>query len=176
VHSPPKFEMLIALGSSSGDRLKMLDQARQMIHLQVGPIQNRSKIYETPPWGGVAQNQFLNAVLLVHSHFSPLETLQKLLRIEADLGRTRENRWSDRCIDLDLLLMKSTETRQTLELLSDTLIIPHPHMLERDFCLVPAAEVAPDWIHPKTNRTLREELQASSFHLQASDHSWMDQK
>ena len=51
---------------------------------------------------------------------------------------SRERRWGPRAIDLDLL------TYDDLVLIDRDLILPHPHLLERAFVLVPLAEIAPD--------------------------------
>ncbi len=172
MHNSFHFELLIALGSSSGDRLAMLSQAIRLIADQIGPIQKRSQIYATPPWGGVAKNEFLNATVVAYANVSPGESLKRLLGIEAAMGRIRQEPWSDRNIDLDILMIRGVNDQDAIELTNDTLVVPHPRMLEREFCLVPAAEIAPDWIHPKTGRTLHDELISSAFHLEASRHHW----
>jgi 2-amino-4-hydroxy-6-hydroxymethyldihydropteridine diphosphokinase len=82
-------------------------------------------------------------VILYEAELNPFELMALLLKIEAVLGRVRQERWGPRVIDLDLLFWDDT----VLE--SDFLTLPHPRLSERGFVLNPLVEVAPDWVHPK---------------------------
>lgn len=137
----------VALGSNLGDRAGNLRAARAGLEVAASGMRT-SKMYRTAPVGGPAgQRAFLNAVaeLDVTPPFAdPHRLLELLLRIEHRQGRRRRVRWEARTLDLDLLSFKSV----VLE--SESLTLPHPRLLERPFVLVPLAEIAPDWRHPKT--------------------------
>jgi len=104
-------------------------------------ILRTSALYETKPVGP-EQPMYLNGAFLADCAHSPEKLLAQLQGIEDALGRERGVHWGPRTMDLDILLFGSDiiETPQ--------LLVPHPFMLERLFVLVPAAEVAPEMIHP----------------------------
>lgn len=133
---------ILLLGSNLGDRQLLLQTAIQQIELEAGHIQSISSIYETAPWGTESQNGYLNQAVCIETNSSPFELLAMLQKIEIDLGRTRNIRWEDRVIDIDILLYKN-ETINT-----PTLTIPHPEIQNRRFALVPVCEIASDWVHP----------------------------
>ena len=146
----------IALGSNQGDRLDYLQKAIFEIHRNVGEIMSISGIFETPAWG-FEGNAFLNACTAVCSRFSSEEILDKLLEIEASLGRQRTagNGYQNRTIDLDIILVEEEVTA------SEKLNIPHPEMENRMFVLLPLAEIAPEVKHPVKKRKISELLNAS---------------
>ena len=132
----------LLLGSNLGDRLQILQAARELIQKQIGEIDTISSIYETAPWGVLDQPSFLNQVVKVLTSLEPEETLRIILGIEHELGRVRYERWGARVIDIDILYF------QDMILDSSRLTIPHPRLHERRFTLTPLAEIAPDFIHP----------------------------
>lgn len=153
------FEYLIALGSNSGDRLHMLNQSVHLMQLRIGPVTAFSRIFETEPLGP-ADKLFLNAAVKVSSNLNPDLVMQTLLQIEQNLGRVRTEKWGNRTIDLDILLVRTRNLRGQLVpavVDSPTLTIPHPEMLRRGFVIVPAAEIAGNWVHPASSRTLEDE-------------------
>jgi len=101
-----------------------------------------SRLYRTPAWGVTAQPDFVNAVAMIETTLAPTALLQELLRIERDAGRDRladgSDRWGPRTLDLDLLLYGDAVIDVP------GLSVPHPHMHERAFVLVPLLEIAPD--------------------------------
>lgn len=145
---------LIALGSNLGDRLQNLYAARVSIEARCGLISRASHIYVTAPVGLIAELDFYNQVILLESKLSPFELLRGLLSLEEELGRLRYNQpgYMSRSIDLDILLAEEMVVQ------TGGLQIPHPRMTKRRFVLVPAVEIAPDWIHPLTKRSLKELL------------------
>lgn len=134
-------EALIALGGNVGDVRAAFDQAiAKLCCDDAVRLTARSSDYRTPPWGVTEQAPFVNAAIAVVTSLSPHRLLQRAQACERALGRNRalERRWGPRTIDIDLLAYDD------LVLIDRDLILPHPHMLERAFVLVPLAEIAPD--------------------------------
>ncbi len=96
-----------------------------------------SSFYESEPWGVVNQPPFLNAAIKISAELEPLELLDALQRIELELGRVRREHWGARTIDLDILLIEGREIS------SERLTVPHKFLFERDFALIPLAEICP---------------------------------
>lgn len=132
------YPVYIGLGANVGHRaeniraaLALLDEAKG-IH-----VARVSSLYETPPWGDVAQPPFLNAAAMLTAALPPPALLAVCQRIEQTLGRVRTVRWGPRCIDIDLLHVPGF-TCQTA-----TLTLPHPYLTARAFVVVPLSEIAP---------------------------------
>jgi 2-amino-4-hydroxy-6-hydroxymethyldihydropteridine diphosphokinase len=135
--------IFISLGSNLGDRLNNLQKAVALIRNSGVEVEQFSSIYETPAWG-FESTPFYNACARIKTTHSPSELLRLLLRIETQLGRSRETevRYSARTIDLDLLFYGDS-------VFSDSaLILPHPRLHLRNFVLAPLREIASDFIHP----------------------------
>lgn len=131
-------EVYLSLGSNLGDRKAQLQEAVRL--LQSNPsISNMkmSSIYETAPVGYLNQDAFLNLVVRLETSLSPLSLLDTCQEIEQILQRERLIRWGPRTVDLDVLLYGQEQ------LTTERLIIPHPHMYERAFVLVPLRELMP---------------------------------
>lgn len=129
-------------GSNLGNRLKNLDLACQKIKIEIGKIIQKSSLYETEAWGVENQPDYFNQALKVETILSPLVVLDKIGKIEQDLGRNRTIKWSSRIIDIDLLFYED------LLIQSPNLTVPHPRIGERNFVLIPMSELAPNLIHP----------------------------
>ncbi|MCS7000030.1 MAG: 2-amino-4-hydroxy-6-hydroxymethyldihydropteridine diphosphokinase [Bacteroidota bacterium] len=143
--------VLVALGSNLGDRVGYLNAAVQMI-AATRCIENirSSPIYETEPVGYTNQPRFLNCCIIGSTLLDPIALHSCLKHIEQELGRRSRPRWHEREIDLDIILYG----RYVLH--SAALTIPHPSATERAFVLLPACDIAADWIHPLTGKTIGE--------------------
>ena len=131
----------IALGSNLGDRAANLQAAIDAFKPEIHPLKC-SPVYETPPWGFSDQPQFLNQIVEAETDLSPGALLKYLKKIEVQLGRQKIFRYGPRLIDLDIIFYED----KVID--SPPLIIPHPHMAERGFVLMPLADLAPDFRHP----------------------------
>ncbi|GLQ88699.1 2-amino-4-hydroxy-6-hydroxymethyldihydropteridine diphosphokinase [Dyella flagellata] len=134
----------VALGSNLGDsRQHLLDATEALATLPQTELLARSRLYRTPPWGGVDQPDFLNAVVLIETALPPHDLLDALLNIERAAGRQRNGeRWGPRTLDLDLLYVAGRTVN------SERLTLPHPHIADRAFVLLPLNDVAPDLLIP----------------------------
>lgn len=141
----------IALGSNMGDRKGYLDGAIAALDRVRGcRVEKVSSCLVTAPYGGVEQDDFLNACLSLRTWLTPHALLDELHRIEQDAHRERTVRWGPRTLDLDLLLYDSA----ILE--TDRLIIPHVDMHRRSFVLEPLRQIAPNVRHPILQKTIDE--------------------
>lgn len=141
----------LALGSNLGDRYANLRAAITALPPAVYVVQE-SPVYETRPWGYTDQPTFLNMTLKGETALEPVELLQRLKNLETGLGRQPSVRWGPRLIDLDILFYSD------LVLETQGLVIPHPHLQERAFVLVPLADLAPDLLHPVFGKSIRDLL------------------
>ena len=133
----------VGLGANLGDAAATVREAFVALGRLPGTrLLRASRLYRTPAWGVTAQPDFVNAVVMLETTLEPTALLESLLRIERDAGRDRRadgsDRWGPRTLDLDLVLFGDR--------VIDTprLKVPHPHLHERAFVLVPLVEIAPD--------------------------------
>ena len=147
----------LALGSNMGNRAANLKAAVDNLTPQV-VLKQKSSVYETPPWGFADQPMFLNQVLKAETYLEPEPLLHHLKRLEVVLGRVPSFDNGPRLIDIDILFFDD------LILDSPALKLPHPHLHERAFVLVPLAEIAPDLVHPVLNKSIKDLLRASDRH------------
>ena len=140
--------VLVGLGANQGDAAAALATATAALGHRFRLI-GRSALWRTAPLGP-PQPDYLNAALLLDVDGDPLRLLACTQRIEAEAGRDRgrEPRLGPRPLDIDLLLVPG------LVVESPALVLPHPRLAGRRFALLPAAELAPEWIHPREHRTV----------------------
>ncbi|RQD74350.1 MAG: 2-amino-4-hydroxy-6-hydroxymethyldihydropteridine diphosphokinase [Candidatus Syntrophonatronum acetioxidans] len=145
----------LGLGSNMGDREKNLKEAVKALdyheHISVEKV---SSLYETDPVGYTDQDKFLNAAVFCKTRLTPYQLLDYLQEIEKDLKRVRTVPWGPRPIDLDILLYDDLQLTD-----EPRLIIPHPRMTEREFVLLPLAEIVPEVIHPTTGKSIKKLLE-----------------
>jgi len=139
----------LSLGTNIGKRPANLKQAISMLPPQM-TVKARSKVYETPPWGYTEQDNFLNQVVKVTTYLEPELLLKHIKRMEVAMGRKSTFRYGPRLIDIDILFYDE----EVLE--TSSLILPHPHLHERGFVLLPMMDIAPDLIHPVRKKKIRE--------------------
>tara|TARA_B100000427_G_scaffold39183_1_gene28277 strand:+ start:1240 stop:1728 length:489 start_codon:yes stop_codon:yes gene_type:complete len=147
--------LYLQLGSNLGEREQFIDNAVQQISQLIGKVNIRSQIYESTPWRVDGQANYLNQIIQVKTMLLSEEVLAAILKIENELGRVRFEKWGERLIDIDIIFFNN-EIIETSDL-----CIPHKHMHERNFVLVPLEEIAPSLIHPKYNKTVSELLHES---------------
>lgn len=137
--------VLIGLGSNLCDPVLQVQQAIQALtSLPQTQLIRASSLYQSLPQGPQDQDRFCNAVALLETRLTPAELLLTLQAIEQQSGRIKTRHWGERIIDLDILFYG----QHTIRLLEPDLSIPHPHALSRDFVLIPALEICPDWRLP----------------------------
>lgn len=143
----------LLIGGNLGDRMRLLQKARQGIEEYIGKIINKSAIYETAAWGFKAENDFLNQVLIVETGLKPIDVLDKCQEIEQKLERVRTGSgYQSRTMDIDILFFNDEIIQK------ERLTIPHPKLHERKFTLEPLNEISPDFIHPKLNKSIQQLL------------------
>ena len=140
--------IFLQLGSNMGEREAYLQNAIALIAEEIGAIQKKSKVYESVPWGVENQNNYLNQVIQIKSVCSAEEVLEKVLEIEDKIGRIRNEKWGERIIDIDILFFNDLIVEK------EGICIPHIHLQSRKFVLIPLNEIAPNFIHPKYNKTI----------------------
>jgi 2-amino-4-hydroxy-6-hydroxymethyldihydropteridine diphosphokinase len=146
-------QIFILLGSNLGNRQENLDRARQEISRSVGEIITASSVYKTAAWGNTHQPDFYNQVIEIHSDINSKKLILDTQLIEQKMGRTREEKWSPRIIDIDILFYGDSVIS------SENLTIPHPEIANRRFTLLPLAEVAPDFTHPVLKKSVLQLLE-----------------
>lgn len=144
--------VVISLGSNVGDRLSNLMQAASWLEESGAEITKRSSVYETAPWGNTDQPSFYNQVMEIRAREDADEMMKIILSIEEKMGRKRTQKWEPRIIDIDILFFNDEQIHK------DHLAVPHPHLHERRFVLVPLAEMMPGKIHPVFHKSVAQLL------------------
>ena len=138
----------ILFGSNQGDKQALLERACTFINNRCGMLVERSSAYTTEPWGFEAEEWFLNELLVVETELTADELMDKLLEIEAELGRVRhpeKEGYCSRTVDLDILYYGD----QIIN--TEKVTVPHPRLHLRKFALMPLCEIIPDFLHPIFN-------------------------
>ncbi|WP_369938911.1 2-amino-4-hydroxy-6-hydroxymethyldihydropteridine diphosphokinase [Xanthomonas medicagonis] len=159
---PAPVQACIGLGGNLGEAAATLRAAIAALDtLPHTRLLRASQLYRSPAWGNQAQPDFINAAALVATTLAPLDLLQALLALEARHGRQRTpgERWGPRTLDLDLLLYADA----VIDL--PGLQVPHPHLHERAFALLPLAEIAAEATIPGhgTVRDIRDRIETDGI-------------
>ena len=153
----PHITAYIGIGSNLGTPEENCTKAIEKISSTKDiKIISKSSFYQTEPIGGVQQDWFVNSAIKIKTNLSPTHLLSALLNIESAMGRTREEKWGPRLIDLDLLFYGN------LILGKKGLTLPHPEIQKRKFVLIPMSEIAENLVHPTLKKTIKTLLQESS--------------
>lgn len=145
--------VFLSVGSNMGDRRQYIGEAvRALREHPLILVRRVSELIVTEPYGGVAQEDFLNGAIEIETLLSPRELLEALHEIEAAAGRVRELRWGPRTLDLDIIFYD----RLVYE--DDALVIPHQDMENRRFVLEPLHMLAPNYRHPILGKTISQLL------------------
>ena len=127
--------IILALGTNIEPREQYLKDALAKIEENNLKIILESSIYETPAWGGVADQNFLNMCIEVETSLGAYELLDTIQKIELELGRVRKEHWGNRTIDIDII------TFDDLVFNDNRLIVPHKYIHDRNFVLAPLVEM-----------------------------------
>ena len=127
--------IILALGTNIEPREQYLKDALAKIEENNLKIILERSIYETPVWGGVADQDFLNMCIEVETSLGAYELLDTIQKIELELGRVRKEHWGNRIIDIDVI------TFDDLVFNDDRLIVPHKYIHDRNFVLAPLVEM-----------------------------------
>ncbi len=142
----------LGIGSNLGDRHAHIQKALRLLKEQEEiKVTAVSDLIETKPVGGPEQGDFLNGALRLETDLLPLDLLSRLKNIERRSGRTKSEPNAPRTLDLDILFYDDIVIVE-----GKNLCIPHPRLAEREFVLKPLAEIAPDLVHPRLKKEIRQ--------------------
>lgn len=144
-------EAAIILGGNQGDVPGTFAKCRDRFQSAGYKLESSSSLYSSPSWGYTSENLFYNQVLVFETNKSPQDVLSDCLSIENEFGRVRtdSDEYHDRTIDIDILFYGDKIV------VEEHLMIPHPRLHERKFCLIPLMEIMPDFLHPGFKKTIR---------------------
>ena len=139
----------LGFGANLGDRKNNLAYAINALNSRPDlTVLRTSGVYETEPWGLTNQPKFLNMAAEIATSIAPDELLERVKKLEQDMGREDGPRLGPRLIDIDILLLEDLVVDEP------NLIIPHASLHLRAFVLVPLAELTPDSVHPVLGVTI----------------------
>ena len=136
-------KVFLGIGGNLGNKSENFKKVISLVEENLGGVIKSSSVYESPPWGFHADENFWNQVLIIETEQSPQQLLENIHKIEDFFGRERKKKeYISREMDIDILYF------DYIYMETDTLFIPDPHIQKRLFVLVPLTEIAPDFKHP----------------------------
>jgi deoxyguanosine kinase len=146
-------QVILSLGSNQGNRLENIEHCIDLLHQEVGTVVKVSSLFESDSWG-FSSDSFYNCAVLIHTHKNPQKLLKNILKVEKKLGRVRteSSDYQPRVIDVDMISFDD----EIIE--SESLQIPHKHLQDRLFVLLPMMEVVSDWTHPISQKSISDIL------------------
>jgi 2-amino-4-hydroxy-6-hydroxymethyldihydropteridine diphosphokinase len=145
--------VIILLGGNEGDIKNTFQQCLSQIQTSGFTVEKQSYIYQSKAWGYESEKLFFNQALILQTNHNPQKALDIILDIEKSLGRTRDIKpgYADRPIDIDIMFDDQVISEKRL-------IIPHPRLHLRKFCLIPLNELVPDLQHPVLHKSIHQLL------------------
>jgi 2-amino-4-hydroxy-6-hydroxymethyldihydropteridine diphosphokinase len=146
-------QVILSLGSNQGNRLENIERCIDLLHQEVGTVVKVSSLFESDSWG-FSSDSFYNCAVLIHTHKNPQKLLKNILKVEKKLGRVRteSSDYQPRVIDVDMISFDD----EIIE--SESLQIPHKHLQDRLFVLLPMKEIVSDWTHPSSQKSISDIL------------------
>ena len=143
--------VVILIGGNKGDILSTFQMCINEIEKKGYIIKDKSAVYKSKSWGYESENIFYNCAFVLETSNNSQVVLNDMLNIETKLGRTRSatSKYEDRVIDIDIMFYNSEIVNEA------NLIIPHPKLHLRNFCLVPLKEIIPDFVHPVLKKSIQ---------------------
>ena len=138
----------IGIGSNLGNRIRNIENSKYLLEFYGINILKFSNYYESFSWPDTTKPKFINIVIQSNTKFSPKKLIKIFKIIEKKLGRIKTFRNSPRTCDIDLISYRK-------KIMSDNILIPHKRMTKRNFVLLPLFEIDQNWIHPKTNKSIK---------------------
>lgn len=157
-----KEKIFLLTGSNLGQREQYLQEANNKLSEILGTPIAVSSLYETAAWGKTDQPAFLNQVLVFENNISVHDLLKLVLATEQAMGRQRQEKWTARNIDIDILFYGAHVIQE------QNLQVPHPFLHERRFTLEPLCEIAPQFMHPVLHKTCAQLLADCKDQLEVS--------
>ncbi len=153
----------VSIGSNLGDRSANLRFAIEKIEEAVNADVRVSSVFESKSWGYHSDNPFYNIVAEFETDIDAHKLLDMFKSIEREAGSTshrdKYGNYADRTLDIDIISVGNNIIK------SPSLEIPHPHIAEREFVLVPLSELSPGWTHPLTGLTATDMLKKLKSHI-----------
>jgi 2-amino-4-hydroxy-6-hydroxymethyldihydropteridine diphosphokinase len=146
--------VFLGIGGNIGNKPENFRKVHKLVETGIGNISAKSSVYESPPWGFHADENFWNQVLKAETELTPAEVLSEIEKMESSFNRKRHSEcYTSREMDVDILYYDD------IFIETEELIIPHPRLHQRLFVLVPLTEIAPGFKHPLYRMTSKQLLE-----------------
>ncbi len=139
----------IGIGSNLGNRLANIEKAKYFLKLSGIKILKSSSYYETESWPDPRKPKYLNIVIQSNTRIKPENFIKISQSIEKKLGRKKKLKNSPRTCDIDIISYRN-------DIIKGKITIPHEKMSDRNFVLIPLFEISPNFVHPKTKKSIKE--------------------